>query len=144
MNQFRFGLDGVLAWRRTQARFEEVRLETLHTELRNLATHAEKVSRERHSAGRLLLASGSATGVELAFLDSFHKAADVELARFETAGADCRRRADAQMESVTLRRRDVKLLERLRERRVDAWLREHSRETERDAAELLRQRRDRR
>src|SRR6266478_4136501 len=113
MKQFRFGLDRVLDWRRTQARIEEVGLEALHGELRDLGTQADKLAHERNTAGRELLASGRMTGVELALLDSFHRAVDAETSRLATARADCRRRINAQIEKVTLRRRDVKLLERL-------------------------------
>src|SRR5437588_7007627 len=121
MKQFRFGLERVLAWRRAQARVEEFRLEALHAELRGIGVHAQEMARSRETAGRDLLASGSATGVELALLDSFHKAADAEMARLKTAGADCSRRIEVQMEVVTTRRRDVKLLERLKERRLRDW-----------------------
>ena len=116
-------------------RLAETSLEALHAELRDIAAHVHNLARERDGAGRELLASGSATGLELALLDSFRKAADAEAARLEIARADCCRRLDQQMQAVTERRRDVKLLERLKERRLGAWQLEYAREVERDASE---------
>jgi hypothetical protein len=135
VKQFRFSLDQVLAWRRTQALMEERLLETLHTKLRGLAAGLEKITREYADGGRHLMAFGSATGLELARLDSFRRAAGAEMARLETARADCRRQIDEQTNVLAKRRRDVRLLERLKERRLDAWEAEYAREVERDAAE---------
>ena len=135
MKTFQFRLERVLAWRRAQTRLAEVKLEALHAELAGIAAHVQELARERDAAGRELLASGSATGLELALLDSFRKAADAEAARLEIARADCRRRLDEQMQAVTERRRDVKLLERLKERRLDKWQLDYAREIERDAIE---------
>jgi flagellar export protein FliJ len=135
MKKFRFPLERVTEWRRTQARIEESKLERLHAELRGLAERIQTVEYERDRAGKTLVEDGEATGLELALLDAFRKAADAEVARLENASSECRRRIDTQMNVVSEKRRDVRLLEKLKERKLRNWSVAYDREVEQQAEE---------
>jgi hypothetical protein len=142
MKRFRFRLERALAWRRTQSQLEESKLERLYAELRSLSARSETLARERDQAGRELLKSGAATGVELTFLDSFRGAADAELARLAAEGAQTRRKIATQISAVTARRRDVRILENLRDRQFATWRAGFERWIDQQASESHRHRRN--
>jgi flagellar FliJ protein len=136
MKRFRFALERVMEWRRLQAQIEQSALERLHAELRELAERAEQVKTDRERAGRDLIRAGSAAAVELAFLDSFRKAADAELARLAGVENHCRGRIQSQAAKVADRRRDVRMLEKLKERKLAEWERDSAREVDQQAGEI--------
>src|ERR1700678_2822023 len=100
MHKFNFPLARVLDWRRTQLQVEETALERLHAGLRALETRLQEARLERGQAGRLLFAAGSATGAELAELDSFTKASAVECAQLVASAAAARQRIAARLPIV--------------------------------------------
>ena len=118
-----------------QVRLAESALERLQAELRDIESVKRNVREERDRAGRSLIATGSATGVELAFLESFRKAADVELARLEKQRTDCRQRLDAYVPLVLESRRNERVLEQLREKQLSQWNAAANRELDSQAAE---------
>jgi flagellar export protein FliJ len=136
MHKFSFPLSRVLDWRRAQVQLEEATLERLYAELRALETRLLEVRLRREESGRWLFAAGSATGAELASLDSFEKASTVECARLAGFAAATRPRIAAQLQVVIQKRRDVKLLELLHARKLQAWNQELDREIDREAGEL--------
>jgi flagellar export protein FliJ len=136
MHKFNFPLARVLDWRRTQLQVEETTLEHLHAGLRALETRLQEVLLEREQAGRLILAAGSATGAELAELDSFKQASAVECTKLAASAAAARQRIAAQLPIVIWKRRDVKLLDLLRTRKLETWTAGLAREIDREAAEL--------
>ncbi|MGH9593607.1 MAG: hypothetical protein ACRD5L_10980 [Bryobacteraceae bacterium] len=137
MKRFVFPLDGVTKWRRTQARMEEFKLERQYTQLRDLGQQIEALALQRSSAGRTLIAKGSANGLELTLLDAFQQAADAELLRLERSKSDCRRGIEAQVLAVAERRRDVRLLENLKERKFQTWKMASNREIDQQAEEAF-------
>src|SRR5437016_4533364 len=112
MKRFEFRLQKVLEWRGLQERLALADLEKLHAELAALAAQTDQLLRSRDEAGRELTTREVATGVELAFLDTFRQASSAELARIDRQRADCRRRIAAQMEVTLERRRAVRILQR--------------------------------
>ena len=136
MKRFAFPLDRVMGWRRTQAHIEESKLERLHAEMRAIESRTAEVLNEREHSEAQIVAAGSATGMELAALDSFKKASVAECARLADAAADARKRIAAQLQVVTQKRRDLRLLENLRDRKLRAWKSELDREIDREASEL--------
>ena len=136
MKKFTFPLDRVLDFRRGQARIEETKLERLNAELRAIETRLRDTEAAREESGRALIAGGSATGTELAALDSFRKASTAECAKLGQSAAAARHHIDAQLKTVIQKRRDVKLLEHLRSRKLEAWTTELGHEIDREASEL--------
>jgi flagellar export protein FliJ len=135
MKRFVFPLDRVMQWRRTQARIEELKLERQYAELRHLGHQIEALALERNSAGRTLIGTGGASGLELTLLDAFQKAADAELTRLERSKSGCRQHVEAQVLAVAERRRDVRLLEKLKERKFLSWRIAFNREIDQEAEE---------
>ena len=124
-----------MEWRQLQTRLEEAKLEELHARAAQIVAEMRVLEKERNQAGRGLVASGTATGLELAFLDAFQSAADAELARQEASLASCRREIEQQTMVVSERRRDVRLLEKLKDQKQRAWRMDFNRELEHQAAE---------
>jgi flagellar export protein FliJ len=134
MKKFHDPLDRVLSLRRAQGALEESKLQALQLELRSTDSRAREIQAQSSAAAREIAAHG-ASGLELASLASYRRAAEDELARLAAARQDCERRLAAQLQTVRERRREAKLLERLKERRLAAWNAAYSRELEREAAE---------
>ena len=68
-------------------------------------------------------------------MESFRKAADVELARLEKQRTDCRQRLDAYVPLVLENRRNERVLEQLREKQLSQWNAAANRELDSQAAE---------
>src|SRR5689334_2107918 len=110
MKKFTFPLDRVLDWRRTQARIEEAKLEALHAEAAAIDARQAALDRESSESELSLVAAAMVTAVELAAGSAFRRFAALERGRLEAHREDCRRRVDAQMQLVTVKRREVRLL----------------------------------
>ncbi len=135
MKRFAFPLDRVIEWRRTEARIEESKLERLHTELRAIDVRRAALEQERRISEQATLSAGAITGYELAALDTFQRFTVAERGRLERARIPFQDRATKQIEAVTAKHREVRLLERLREQRLKAWTIEQDREIEAQAGE---------
>jgi flagellar biosynthesis chaperone FliJ len=134
MKKFHFPLSRVIDWREAQARLEESKLEGLYAEQRAIDARKNQLSRERESAENAVAERG-ATGSELARLGEFHRFSAAEHARLEKLRDDCGQRIAAQIQAVTGKRRDARLLERLKQQKLIAWNREFSREIDAQAEE---------
>jgi flagellar export protein FliJ len=137
MKKFHFPLDRALDWRRTQARIEESKLERLYAALRTIDARDAAFHDQRAQSETALLSAGGATGQELAALDAFQRHVRAEQARLKQARQECGKQIAAQIEAVTRKRRDVKLIENLKQRRLDGWTAELGREIDRDADEAF-------
>jgi flagellar export protein FliJ len=140
MKKFSFTLERVLEWRRAQARREEVKLERLYGELRDLDARQDAVRDQRQQAEAELRArpksTGSAiTGEDLGALSAFQHFAAAELGRLAQARARCRQQIEIQTQVLVGQRRDAKLFETLKQQRLTAWLRESEREISQQAEE---------
>jgi flagellar export protein FliJ len=135
MKQFSFRLDRVLEWRRTQVRIEEAKLEQLNGELRAIAAQQTAIREETEQTRVDLACSSAVTGVELAALEHYRQAASQKFVRLQQSRAQCNQKIAGQMQQVTERRREARLLEKLRERRVAEWSTALARDIEQQAEE---------
>jgi hypothetical protein len=135
MKKFAFQLSRVMDWRSAQARAEEIKLERLHAELRAIDVRDANLKQERAESERALLAAPVATGSELAALDVFQRYTGAERTRIARARTDCNRRIAAQLDVVSVKRREVRLIERIKERRFKSWVAHLGREADQQAAE---------
>jgi len=130
-----FRLQRVLDWRAAQVRVEEVQLSRLREALQAVDGEIASVQRASAAAQREILAARSASGAELALLNQFREHSTLRTRQLAQRRAAAQQAIDRQMEVVTERRRQARLLERLRERRVQEWRTASEHETEADAAE---------
>ncbi|HWZ29756.1 MAG TPA: hypothetical protein VNX18_00380 [Bryobacteraceae bacterium] len=135
MKKFSFPLGRVLDWRETQAIIEESKLERLYAELRVIDANEAALIRQRDESNRALLAAPATTGADLAALDTFRRFTAAEHVRLEQRRVDCSKRIAAQIQTLALKRREVRLLERLKARRFAAWNQEFNREIDAQADE---------
>jgi hypothetical protein len=75
-------------------------------------------------------------GTELRDLDAFKKASKAEFEKLTKAAVDSRKRIATQIEVLSRKRRDFRLLENLRARKLGAWRADLEREIDNEAAEL--------
>ena len=121
MKKFDFPLARVMDFRRLQARLEEVKLEALYAELRALDAREAASIQLKVQSEKELKSAKSVTGFDLEVFDAYRKALQEDQKRMDKARADCRKRIDAQLAVLTIKRRDVKLLEHLKEQRFEKW-----------------------
>ena len=135
MKKFEFSLGRVMDYRETLERLEESKLQTLYAELRGIEAREAELKDQRARNERAVLDAKSATGTELAALDSFRRFAVAEHTRLERKRAECVKKIESQIQVVTLKRRDVRSLEKLRAARMIAWRRKADREIDMHAEE---------
>jgi hypothetical protein len=135
MKKFEFPLSRAMSWRQTMAQMEESKLQNLYAELRAIEASEVALVAERERNHNSVVAAASVTGSELAALDAFRRFAVAEHTRLELRRADCVKRIASQVQVVTQKRRDVRLLEQLRSTRFVTWKREMEREIDLQAEE---------
>ena len=135
MNAFRFSLDKVLAWRRTELDLEEVKFKRQLAALADLdreraALEAAGVRAEIDTRNFNPLAGG-----DLAGLANFRLHVQVAEKRIASRRVECQRQLAAQQSAMLEARRRCRLLERLKERRHAEWQAACDRELEELASE---------
>lgn len=135
MKKFEFPLGRVMDFRRTQARLEEIKLESLYAGLRAIDTRETALVQQRAQSENALKSAASVTGEDLAAFSAFAVAMKQEQTRLEKARSECRKRIDAQLAVLTAKRREVKLLEHLKEQRFEKWEKEMFKEIDQQADE---------
>lgn len=135
MKKFAFPLDRVMAFRRMEARVEEIKLEALYSELRAVDAREVALIQQSVASEKALRAQTSVTGFDLELFDSYRNATLEERKRMDKARADCRKRIEAQLAVLTIKRRDVKLLEHLKNQRFEKWEKEMFKEIDHQAEE---------
>jgi flagellar export protein FliJ len=128
LKKFQFPLDRVLDWRRIQGRLEEAKLEQLYHQVRGIEAHQQALIQERAESENATVAAPSTTGLQLAALGKFRHFTTVQHGLLEQQRAECAKLAAAQVQVLTAKRREIRLLERLRERRLDRWTADLDRE----------------
>jgi hypothetical protein len=123
-------------WRQTQVRIEEAALERLHAELRGIEACLAELCLSREQSEKAILTAASVMGTELRDLDAFKKASKAEFEKLTKAAVDSRKRIATQIEVLSRKRRDFRLLENLRARKLGAWRADLEREIDNEAAEL--------
>lgn len=135
MKSFRFPLDRILDWRRTQLELEELRMRQLHAELRGISESLSNLEECRREEQLALGERGSADGSELRALADYLKWWDQARRDLVTRHAEKKRQTAAHSERLLAARKRVRLIEHLRERRLTEWKEALRRETESFAAE---------
>jgi hypothetical protein len=135
MNAFRFPLERVLAWRRTQLEVEENRylqelaaLAALQDRMAGLATAGE-------SAETAVRTWNPVAGLELESLGRYRLHLKAEAFRLKMDEDEARRRVAFRQASMLEARRRLRLLENLKARQYAAWKADCDRELEQIAAE---------
>jgi flagellar export protein FliJ len=135
MKKFDFPLARAMDFRRMQARLEEIKLEELYAELRAIDQREVALIQEKVQAEKALKSAKSVTGFDLEVFDAYRLSTKEDQKKMDKARADCRKRIDAQLAVLTVKRRDVKLLEHLKERRFEKWEKEMFKEIDQQADE---------
>lgn len=135
MTAFRFRLDKVLAWRRSQLEVEEARyrqclaaiaaLDRARAELEASGIQAETQVRKWHPVA----------GSDLSALDSFRRGIRTRESNIAERRAESVKMAEKQLKTVLEAQRRCRLLDRLRERRREEWTKANDRELEEVATE---------
>ncbi len=128
MKKFVFALERVLHVRQAQARIEEVKLERLYGERKSIETREQSLRDQRRHSENEIRGRGETNAAELAALDAFQQHVQVEMQRSQQAHAACESRIQGQMQAVTGKRREVKLLEKLKSQRLTNWKSDFDRE----------------
>jgi flagellar export protein FliJ len=135
MNAFRFPLQKVLDWRRTQLELEEVRFRQQSAAMADLDRTRAQLSAAGSTAERQVRVWNPVAGGELAALGSFRLHMRLKETQLAVPMAECRKEL-GRRESVMLEaRRRLRLLERLRERRLAEWCEERDKELDALASE---------
>ncbi len=135
MKKFTFPLGRVMDFRRMQARLEEVKLETLYTGLRAIDAREAVLIKQRMDSEKTLKSAKSVTGFELELFGSYGLALKEEQKRMDKTRTECRKRIDAQLAILTVKRREVKLLEKLKGQKLQRWEKEMHKEIDSQAEE---------
>jgi flagellar export protein FliJ len=130
MKAFRFRLEQVLSWRRTELDLEESRLKQMHAAVVALDRERTELESARDDAGRSLLARAAVYGADLQLLASYRDAVKRQSARLERRRTERLKEIAAQKEKLMEARRRFRLLEKLRERRLAEWRYESARQAE--------------
>ena len=133
MKKFTFPLGRVMDWRDTQARMEEAKLENLYGELHGIDARVAAVLAARAESDAAAANAASMTGAELAAVGEFRRYSVAEHTRLDRLRTDCAKRIAQQIQVVSAKRRDVKLLDRLKQQRLAAWTADFHRELETEA-----------
>ena len=135
MISFRFPLQKVLDWRRTELEIEEIKFKRQTAALADLDRARAELEAAGVKAEVQVRDWSPLSGRDLAALGSFRlfikmKEKDIALRRVE-----CQEKLDAQQRAMLEARRRCRLLERLKERRLSEWNLAQNRELEQLAAE---------
>ncbi|HKW96648.1 MAG TPA: hypothetical protein VJN43_02895 [Bryobacteraceae bacterium] len=135
MQAFRFRLERILGWRRTELAAEEARMAPLVMERNRLEAARIEVAAARDRTRRELLASAFFEGRDLVAHAAFRTRLAKEQEALARKAAECRERMAAQRVRIIEAQRKVKALEKLKHRRLHEWRTQLNRELESFAAE---------
>jgi flagellar export protein FliJ len=133
MKNFRFRLDRVLDWRRTELEMEETRLKQMHAALAALDREKAALESAREEAGQAVLGSKRVDGAELQLLSSYKAAVKIQCARLDEKKRAGAQATASQQQKLLEARRRLRLLENLKDRRLTEWKYETERQIEADA-----------
>jgi len=135
MRSFRFSLEKVLSWRRTELQAEEARLAALFAQRTRLDAARAEIRAVRDRAGSRMLEAGPIDGVELASLSGYLRRLEKELIALDRQRAQSGEEILKQRARVVDAHRRVRLLEKLKDRRLGEWRLDWQRENENLASE---------
>jgi len=121
MKIFRFRLDRVLDWRRTELEMEENRLKRLHAALAAIDRERAGLVSACDEASRSVLARATMSGADLQLLSGYRAAVKLQCARLDGKRREREQETAAQQEKLLAARRRMRLLENLKDRRMAEW-----------------------
>jgi flagellar export protein FliJ len=137
MQNFRFSLEKILSWRRTELHGEEARLATLFAGRSRLDTARAEIRSVRDGSARRLIEAGGIDGTDLALLSGFLRRLENELIALDRQRAQSGEAILKQRAQVLEFHRRVRLLEKLKDRRLGEWRLAWQRETDSLASEAF-------
>jgi flagellar export protein FliJ len=137
LKNFRFSLERVLSWRRTELEREEASLAPLLAERSRLETAGQRILADLARAGRELVAAGPVDGSDLSALAGYRARLEKERTANERDRAGSTESIALQRARVTEAHRRFRLLEKLRGRRLEEWRAGWNREMESLASEAF-------
>jgi len=135
MTSFRFPLEKVLAWRRTQLELEELQYRRQLASLAALDLEQAEIEEAGRTAERQVRSWNPLAGGELEALGDFRLHVKRKEQEMMASRAERRKQLERQHGLLLEARRRLRLLERLRERRYAEWRRARDQELEELAAE---------
>ncbi len=135
MTNFRFRLEKVLAWRRTQVDLEEAKFQQRTLELREVENEQARIEAAGNRAETEVRGWSPLTGYDLETLAHYRKYVTSQEKQIAQRREEARQRLEAQQQAVFEARRRCQLLERLRDRRRAEWQAQAGKELEELAAE---------
>ena len=121
MSRFRFPLERVLAWRRTQLEIEEARYRQKLAAVAELDRRRAELEAAGIQAEVQVRASRLVSGEDLAALAEFRQSVRTREKQIVARRVEAAKAADAQLTAMLEARRRCRLLERLKERRQAEW-----------------------
>jgi hypothetical protein len=137
MRSFRFSLEKILSWRRTELQSEEARLAALFAERTRLDAARTEIHAASERAGNRMLEAEAVDGIELESLDGYRRRMDRELIALDRRRAQSGEEILGQRARVVEAHRRVRLLEKLKDRRLGEWRLAWQRETDSLASEAF-------
>jgi hypothetical protein len=137
MRNFRFSLEKVLSWRRTELQTEEARLAALFAERTRLDTARAEIRAARECAANRMFEAESVDGIELESLEGYRRRMEKELIAMDRRRAQSAEEILKQRARVVDAHRRVRLLEKLKDRRLGEWRLDWQRETDSLASEAF-------
>ena len=137
MKNFKFRLDRVLDWRRTELEMEENRLRRLHAGLAAIDRERAGLESARDQACRAVIDRDSVDGMELQLLSGYRAAVKLQCARLDQKRREGEKETATQQQKLMAARRRLRLLENLKDRRLTEWKYETDRQMDADAPPTL-------
>ncbi len=135
MQPFRFSLDRVLSWRRTQLGMEEARFKQEIAAMAEIDRLRAEVDAAGVKAEMCVRGRRPVTGAELSALGEYRRAIQARKAEIAARRVEQVRKIAGQEAALMEARRRCRLLERLKERRNEEWRSAAGRELEELASE---------
>jgi len=136
MQPFRFRLEKVLAWRRTELEVEQYKTRQLAAQMESVEQERNRTLAERTAAEGRLLAASTSDGADLEAHAAYLAHLDRHAAALKQHRAALKVKLAEQQKRLLDAQRRCRLLERLRARRHEEWRAVADRELENFAAEM--------
>lgn len=135
MKAFRFPLEKVMEWRRTQLEMEEAGFRKQLAAMAELDAENRRLLESGNAAERQVRDWNPVAGSELEALGSFRLHVKMKETELAIPRADCHKELMRRKNAMLDARRRLRLLERLKERRLQEWRVEEAHELDSLAAE---------
>jgi hypothetical protein len=130
MNSFRFSLQKVLDWRRTQLDMEEQLFRQQSAAMARLEQESAQLTAAGNTAELQVRTWNPVAGGELAALGNYRLHVKLRETEFTVSRAQCRKELERREKIMLETRRRMRLLERLKEHRMAEWCKDRDKELE--------------